>query len=152
MSSDVPPLESTQSGKGLSPELLASYRIAAYFFFAQVGIGILLAVLLDVPIPFMELVIYLLLAFFLYWPSVATRTVTLFMAILTTVLRSNVLFSKMPLSKILILSLPSWGLTVSLLVLLPGRAGRARRIAAICIFCLSNAVLLALAFKSRLAS
>jgi hypothetical protein len=150
MSSDVPPLETTQSGRALSPDQLASFRIAAYFFFAQLGIGILLALLRNVPIPFMELTIYLVLAFFLYWPNVATRTVTLFMVILTTVLRSNVLFSKMPLANILILSLPAWALTVSLLVLLPGRAGRARRIAAVCIFCLCNAVLLALAFSSRL--
>jgi len=152
MSSDVPPLETTQSGRGLSSDQLASFRIAAYFFFAQVGLGILLALLLNVPIPFVELMIYVLLAFFMYWPNVATRTVTLFMVILTAVLRSSVLFSKVPLARILILSLPAWGLTVSLLVLLPGHAGRARRIASICIFCLFNAVLLALAISSRLSA
>jgi hypothetical protein len=149
MSSDLPPLESTQSGRSLSLDQLASFRVAAYFFFAQVGIGILLAALLNVSPPFAELVIYLLLAFFLYWPNAATRTVTLFMAILTTALRSSVLFSKMPLTKILILSLPTWGLTISLLVLLPGHAVRARRIAAICIFCLFNALLVSLAIISR---
>ena len=149
MSSDVPPLETTQSSRALSPDQLASFRIAAYFFFAEFGIGILLMLVRNVPIPFMELTIYLLLAFFLYWPNVATRTVTLFLTILTSVLRSSV-FGKAPLVANLILSLPSWALTVSLLVLLPGRAGRARRIAAVCIFCLFNAVLLALAFSSRL--
>jgi hypothetical protein len=149
MSLDVPPFDATPSRR-IPPDQLVNFRTAAYFFFAQVGIGILLALVRNVPIPFVELTIYLLLAFFLYWPNVATRTVTLFMVVLTTVLRSSVLFSKMPLVEVLMLSLPTWALTVSLLVLLPGHAGRGRRIAAICIFCLFNAVLLALAFSSRL--
>ena len=151
MSLDVPPFEATQSRR-VAPDQLVNFRTAAYFFFAQVGIGVLLSVLLGVPTPFVELMIYVLLGFFLYWPNLATRTVTLFLVVLTTVLRSSVLFSKMPPMRVLILSLPAWALTISLLVLLPGHAGRGRRIAAICIFCLFNSVLIALAIAGRFGS
>jgi hypothetical protein len=148
MTANLPPLEDiTFSGRVLPPDQLATLRIAAYFFFAQVGLGILMSVFLGVPTKFVELIIYLLLAFYLYWPNRATRAVTLFLAILTAVLRSNAFFSKLPAERILALS--TSGLAISLLVLLLGHATRTRRIAAICIFGLSSAVVLTLAILQR---
>jgi hypothetical protein len=147
MSVDVPPSQTAeQYRKTLSHDQITSYRTAAFLFFAQVVLGILLNLIWKAPIPFAELAIYLFAGIYIYWLSPSTRGVILGIAAVIILLKLPLLFSKQEPLKIVVLSLPAWGVTISLLVLLLGKPTRARRFAAICVFGVFNAAFLVLAF------
>jgi hypothetical protein len=151
MSVNVPPSQTAEGfRKSLSSDQIAAYRTAAFLFFAQVVLGILLGLVWKVPIPFVELAIYLFTGIYIYWLSPGTRAVILSLAALIIILKLPLLFSKQDPLKIVVLSLPAWGMTASLLVLLLGRPTRARRFAAVCVFGVFNAAFLVLAIVYRI--
>ncbi|HEY6930122.1 MAG TPA: hypothetical protein VJA66_10635 [Thermoanaerobaculia bacterium] len=146
MSVDVPPSQTAESyRKTLSHAQISSYRTAAYLFFAQVVLGMLPSFLWKVPIPFPELAIYLFAGIFIYWLSPSTRGVIIGIAVVIILLKLLLFFSKQEPLKIVVLSLPAWGIATSLLVLMFGTPTRARRFAAICVFGVFNAAFLILA-------
>ena len=88
------------------------------------------------------------------WLNPSARAFALGIAILTTVLRSSVLvFSKGVSARVVLLMLvPTWGMTAVLLLLLVGRPSRARRITAVVVYCVIMGGVLTLALRNQFAS
>src|SRR5207245_1561864 len=102
-------------------------------------------------IPLLQMIISLFLAYYLFKLRPRAEALTLGLAILASVVQPLLLFWKLPVSAALIESLPVWGMTGALLLLLTGDPSRARRLTALALFCVFTVGLYALAIVGRVA-
>lgn len=141
-----------EAAEGRSAGQIAGLRLAALVLMVNVLVSIALPIVFHLPVPVIQIVIAIGLAYYLYKLRPRAEALALGLALLGAVLQPVALFLNLPPFTALMEALPIWGITGALLLLLTGDPTRARRVAALALFCILTLGLYALAVIGRLGS
>ncbi|MGH9364347.1 MAG: hypothetical protein ACRD1B_03655 [Thermoanaerobaculia bacterium] len=118
---------------------------------ANVAVTLVLAIVFHITqIPLLQIIIALVLAYYLYKLRPRAEALALGLALLGAVLQPVLLLMRFPVLTALLEALPMWGTTSALLLLLIGDPSRGRRTAAIALFGVLTVGLYTLAIMGRL--
>jgi hypothetical protein len=118
-----------------SPDKAASLRLAAILLVVNVLVLLLVCLLLrSTQVPLIQIVVALGLARHLYRLRPSAEAWALGLAAVAGVISPLLAFRQYPFLPALGQSLPVWGLSLALFLLLIGEPGRARRIAAVAVY------------------
>jgi hypothetical protein len=135
-----------------SPDKAASLRLAAVLLVVNVLVLLLVCLLLrSTKVPLIQIVVALGLARHLYRLRPSAEAWALGLAAIAGVISPLVLFWQYPFLQALLGSLPVWGLSGALLLLLIGEPGKKRRIAAVALYVVLTVGVYAFAVAGQLA-
>jgi hypothetical protein len=124
------------SGGPRSPDQVAALRLAAVLLVANVLVTLLVCLVLSSPrVPLIQCMVALGLAGYLYKLLPNAEAWTLGLAGIAGVISPLLFFRQMPFLAAVLESLPVWGLSISLFLLLLGDPGKIRRVLAVAVFC-----------------
>jgi len=141
-----------QAAEGRSPGQIAALRLAALLLVANVAMTIAVVMVYRIAqVPILPMLIALGLAYYLYKLRPRAEALAIGLSLLGAILQPTLLLLHYPFIYALFESLPVLGTSGAVLLLLTGDSGRARRNAAIAIFCVFTVGFYGLAIAGRLA-
>ncbi len=125
-----------EAALGRSPDQVAALRLAAMLIVVNVLAEIAVVVALRIPgFPVFRVIIGCIVAFYLYRLRPRAETFAQGVAVVGSVLAPVLyLANRVPVADAVISSLPVWGVSAAVLMLLTGDPSRARRIGAVAVF------------------
>lgn len=135
-----------------SPDKAAALRLAAILLVVNVLVTLLVCLLLrSTKVPLIQIVVALGLARYLYRLLPGAEAWALGLAAIAGVISPLILFWQYPFLTALGQSLPVWGLSATLFLLLIGEPGKGRRIAAVAVYAVLTVGIYSLAVAGQLA-
>lgn len=120
-----------------SPDKAASLRLAAILLVVNVFVVLLVCLVLrSRQVPLIQCAVALGVARHLYRLRPSAEAWALGLSAIAGIIGPLIFFRQMPVLAAVLESLPIWGVSGALLLLLVGEAGKARRILAVVVFCL----------------